>query len=217
LPTSLVKASNDKLSKTVLSNRITGNRSWGRATAEEKIAFQSTGEEAQLLAKAGELVRAYLAKVRQETTPIRAVETAVNAALIDPRTGEDLGISLVGVIDLVLGEPDGSVIVDFKTAARADELSELVHEIQLGSYAYLFRKVTGTEESGLELRRLVKTKVPQVLFHRWPARSERHLGRLFTVIRAYLDDLNSARFVFRPGHACSYCDFRERHCQDWAG
>jgi hypothetical protein len=37
------------------------------------------------------------------------------------------------------------------------------------------------------------------------------------VIRAYLDDLHSHRFVFRPGQACSYCDFRERHCREWSG
>jgi hypothetical protein len=43
------------------------------------------------------------------------------------------------------------------------------------------------------------------------------MGRLFAVIRAYLDDLHSERFVFRPGQGCSYCDFRERHCREWAG
>ena len=82
-------------------------------------------------------------------------------------------------MDLVLGEAGGSVILDFKTAARADELSELTHEIQLGCYAYLFRQSTGTTESALEIRRLIKTKVPQILFHRWPARTERHFQRLF--------------------------------------
>ena len=137
--------------------------------------------------------------------------------MVDPRTSEDLGIPLVGVMDLVLQEETGPVIVDFKTAARADELSELAHEVQLGCYGYLFRQATGTSESALEIRRLVKTKVPQISFHRWPARTERHFGRLFAVIRAYLDDLHAERFVFRPGQACSYCDFRERHCREWTG
>jgi hypothetical protein len=137
--------------------------------------------------------------------------------LIDWRTGEELNIPLVGVMDLVLGEDSGPVIVDFKTAARADQLSELSHEVQLGCYAYLFRQTTGTSESALEIRRLVKTKTPQVSFHRWPARAGKHFGRLFAVIQAYLDDLHSGRFVFRPGQACSYCDFRERQCREWGG
>jgi hypothetical protein len=192
-------------------------RHWGPAAAEERIPFASSQEETEFLAKAMHLVRAYLLKTKHETTQVMAVETAVNTPLLDPRTGEDLGIPLLGVMDLVLGEAVGPVITDFKTAARADELSELTHEIQLGCYAYLFRHSTGTTESALEIRRLIKTKVPQILFHRWPARTERHFQRLLSVVRAYLDDLHSARYVFRPGHACSYCDFRERHCKDWAG
>ena len=111
-----------------------------------------------------------------------AVETAVEHPLIDPRTGEDLGVPLVGVLDLVLAENSGSLIVDFN-GRLCDQLSELSHEIQLGGYAYLFRQTTGMDESGfLEIRRLVKTKMPQVSFHRWPARTGNHFGRLFAVI-----------------------------------
>jgi hypothetical protein len=190
---------------------------WSRTAEEEDMRFALPDEEASLQSKAIELVRAYLNKVAAERVRPVAVETAVEAPLIDPGTGEDLGIPLVGVMDLVLQEEIGPVIVDFKTAARADELSELAHEVQLGCYGFLFRQATGTTESALEIRRLVKTKAPQISFHRWPARTERHFGRLFAVIRAYLDDLHSNRFVFRPGQACSYCDFRERHCLEWAG
>jgi len=190
---------------------------WSQAAAEEDVRFESLAAEAGLLAKAGHLVRAYLAKVAGEMARPMAVETAVNVSLVDPRTGEDLEIPLVGVMDLVLKEDAGPVIVDFKTAARAEELSELAHEIQLGCYAYLFRESTGTVESALEIRRLIKTKTPQISFHRWPARTERHLGRLFTVMHAYLDDLHSGRFAFRPSQACSYCEFRKRHCLEWAG
>ena len=32
-----------------------------------------------------------------------------------------------------------------------------------------------------------------------------------------LADLRSQEFIFRPGFACSWCDFRETHCQQWAG
>jgi hypothetical protein len=190
---------------------------WHQSAEEEDMRFPSPDEESSLRSKAIELVRAYLSKAAAERIRPLAVETALEAPLVDPRTGEDLGIPLVGVMDLVLQEETGPLIVDFKTAARADELSELAHEIQLGCYGYLFRQATGMTELALEIRRLVKTKVPQVSFHRWPARTERHFGRLFAVIRAYLDDLHAGRFVFRPGQACSYCDFRQRHCREWAG
>jgi putative RecB family exonuclease len=190
---------------------------WAQAAADEDIHFESAAAEAELLKKAGQLVRAYLRKVESETAKPIAVETTVTTPLVDPRNGEDLGIPLVGVMDLVLAEDAGPVIVDFKTAARADDLSELAHEVQLGCYSYLFREATGTTESGLEIRRLIKTKLPQITFHPWPPRTDRHIGRLFAVIRAYLDDLRCGRFVFRPSQACSYCDFRERHCRQWSG
>jgi putative RecB family exonuclease len=136
--------------------------------------------------------------------------------LIDSWSGEDLGIPLLGVMDLVLEQDTGPLIVDFKTAARTDRCPSLSHEIQLGCYAYLFRQSAGSTESDLEVRRMVKINVPQVSFHLWPARSQRHFARLFAVIRAYLDDVHSGRFVIRPSQACSDCDFRERHCRDWA-
>jgi hypothetical protein len=190
---------------------------WSRSRVTEGMRFESGAAETQLRSKALQLVGIYLATVASESASPLAAETAVEAPLIDPRTGQDLGISLVGVLDLVLKEVSGSVIVDFKTAARADQLSELSSEIQLGCYAYLFRQASGTPESALEIRRLVKTKRPQVTFHRWAPRTEKQFGRLFAVIQAYLDDLHSRRFVFRPGQPCSYCDFRHRHCREWSG
>jgi hypothetical protein len=190
---------------------------WDRSVAVESLRFRAVDEESQLRSKVMELVQAYLAEVASETARPLGVEIAAEAPLIDPRTGEDLGIPLVGVIDLVLKEKSGPVIIDFKTAARAHEMLELSYEIQCGCYSYLFRQTTGTMESALEIRRLVKTKRPQISFHRWPARRKKHLGRLFAVIRAYLDDCQTGRFIFRPGLSCSYCDFREQHCHKWSG
>ena len=190
---------------------------WEPAAAEEGVSFESAQESAQLQSKGIDLVRAYLAKVADETARPLAVETTIEMPLVDPRNGEDLGIPLLGVMDLVLQEDTGSLIVDFKTAARAEQLSELTHEIQLGCYAYLFRQAAGHVEQALEIRRLVKTKVPQITFYRWPSRTDSQFGRLFAVVRAYLDDLHASRFVYRPGHACSWCDFRQRHCARWAG
>ena len=83
-------------------------RDWGRSVAAEGMRFESTAEEAPLQSKVGELVRVYLAKVAGETARPMAVETAVETPLIDSRIGEDLGIPLVGVLDLVLEGARGS-------------------------------------------------------------------------------------------------------------
>ena len=132
------------------------------------------------------------------------------------RPGEDLGLPLVGIVDLILDGRDGPVITDFKTSARSSEPLEIVHEIQLSSYAYLFRHVEQRQEAGLEIRSLIKTKVAKVEFHAYPARTDAHFRRLFAVVREYLDRLDVGRFNYRPGFGCAMCDFRSQ-CARWAG
>ena len=85
------------------------------------------------------------------------------------------------------------------------------------SYSYLYRQAAQATESGLEIRSLIKTKLPRIETHCYGARGVRHYRRLFSVIRAYLDDLHARRFVFRPGLACSSCEFRETNCRTWEG
>ena len=82
------------------------------------------------------------------------------------------------------------MIADFKTAARSSEPMEITNEIQLSSYAWLHRQITGQQEGGLEIRSLIKTKTPKVEFHPYPARTDVHFRRLFAVIREYLDALD---------------------------
>ena len=112
--------------------------------------------------------------------------------LVDPLTGEDLGIPLLGIVDLVLDDPDGPVVRDFKTSSRSAPPFEVTHEVQLTSYGYLFRRSTGLEEVGLEIHSLIKTKTPKIEGHRYPARTDAHFRRLFGVIRECLDALDRA-------------------------
>ena len=159
------------------------------------------------------LVRTYLERVPHDEPRPEAVEARLEAPLVDPLTGEDLGIPLVGIVDLVLSGSDGPVICDFKTTRKANASLEVMHEIQLSCYAYLYRRVAQTREAGLEIRSLVKNKMPKIEFHRYESRESCHWSRLFAVIRAYLEDLRAGRYFFRPGLMCPMCDFRERRCQ----
>jgi len=178
------------------------------------MEFASPAEEQALQKQAADLVTAYLGCVPKDERP-SAVEVAVELPLVDPATGEDLGIPLLGIMDLILASAGGSLIVDFKTSSRSSEPSEITHEIQLSSYAYLFRQVSDRAEAGLEIRSLVKTKTPKVEIHRYPPRTDAHFRRLFAVIREYLDSLDAGRFNYRPGWGCGMCDFRDGHCHDW--
>ena len=189
---------------------------WGQTIDAENMTFDSAETEQALQRQAAALVTAYLGYAPLDEQPL-AVEVATQTPLVDPVTGEDLGIPLLGVMDLIVDSPDGAVIADFKTAARSSEPLEIFNEIQLSSYSYLFRQLSGQTEVGLEIRSLVKTKVPKIEFHGYPARTDVHFRRLFAVIREYLDALDRGRFNYRPGFHCGMCDFATGHCRDWNG
>ena len=190
---------------------------WDEAVATEAITFASADEEDSLQRQALDLVQKYLGqRERDEGVPL-AVESRFTCPLLDPETNEDLGISLFGIVDLLLETANGTVIVDFKTSAKSAAPLDVTHEIQLSCYAYLFRDAFGQPERELQIRSLIKTKVPKVETHTYPARNDAHFRRLFAVIRAYLDDLHSNRFVYRPSWMCSMCSFRDTHCRAWQG
>ena len=208
-----------QLGLAVDAEELTGRlkQSWEPSAAAENVVFDSQAQEESCRRQTVELVAHYLEQLPADEPRPLAVETMLEVPLVDPQNGEDLGIPLVGVIDLVLAEETGSLVVDFKTAARSAAPLEITHEIQLSAYAYLLRAKTAGQEAGLEIRQLVKTKKPQVDRHRYEPRSEAHFRRLFAVVRAYLDDLDQGRFVFRPGMACQMCEFREMQCRAWGG
>ena len=189
---------------------------WGPAASEDGVQFDNRVHERGCQQQVSDLVAAYLARVPSDEPRPLAVEVTVEAPLVNRATGEDLGIPLLGIVDLVLPEADGPLIVDFKTTARGEPL-EIMHEIQLSSYSYLFRQASPEPEAALEIRNLVKTKTPKIEAHRYTARTAGHFGRLFAVIRAYLDDLERGRFVYRPGLGCGMCEFRRGPCRAWQG
>jgi ATP-dependent exoDNAse (exonuclease V) beta subunit len=191
--------------------------SWDEAVTAEDMQFASNDDEAALKCQTIELVEAYLdTRDLNEGFPV-AVERPLECPLVDPDTGDDWDIALFGFVDLILETPAGMTIVDFKTAARSSAPLEISHEVQLSCYAYAFRHVFGATEQELQIRSLIKTKTPKIETHRYPVRGDAHFRRLFAVIHAYLDDLHSERYVYRPGWTCSMCDYRETYCRQWQG
>jgi putative RecB family exonuclease len=190
---------------------------WDESVAPDGVRFTIPAAEAAARQQSLDLVQVYLAQLPADEPRPLAIETALEAPLIDRATGKSLGIPLVGVIDLVLPGADGAIITDFKTTSRGGELPELTHELQLSCYSYLFRQTSPLPEEALEIRNLVKTKVPRVENHRYGPRSAAHYLRLFSVIRAYLDALDAGNYYIRPSLLCTACEFRSSHCAQWTG
>ena len=190
---------------------------WDESVEQEAMLFESAIQEDAMKRQAADLIAVYLERTGDDDEILLNVETTLQEPLIDPFSGQELGIPLLGVLDLILDEHEGPVICDFKTAARSAAPFEVTHEIQLSCYSYLFRRASGREEGGLEIRSLIKTKKPKLDFHRYEPRSQQHFRRLFAAIRAYLDELDSGRFIFRPGMGCNMCEYRDDHCGRWNG
>ncbi len=190
---------------------------WDESVAADGIRFTTPAAQAAARQQSLDLVQVYLTQLPADEPRPLAIETALDAPLIDPVTKGSLGVPLVGVIDLVLPGADGAIITDFKTTSRGGELPELTHELQLSCYSYLFRQTSPLPEEALEIRNLVKTKVPRVENHRYGPRSQAHYLRLFAIIRAYLDALDTGNYFIRPSLLCAACEFRSSHCAQWTG
>ena len=178
---------------------------WNRIIQSEPCHFDDPDHETKCRNQVADLVKTYLAETDITSERPIAVEQKYEVPLIDPLTGENLGIPLVGVVDLVLNGEDGPVVVDFKTAASAS-YCDLTHELQLTAYSYLIREALGRDESALEVRQLVKTKTPKIVTHRFPPRTDEHFERFFGLVREYLEALDRKVFNYRPSWNCSLCD-----------
>lgn len=189
------------------------NANWERAAEEEVVSFKSLDDKRACKEKACDLLTAYIGQVPKDEPSPLAAEQRLEAPLVDPQTGQVLG-KLLGIIDLVLDGHDGPILVDFKTAARLSATLDITHELQLSCYSYLLRHTYKTKEQSLEIRSLIKTKIPKVETHSYRSRQEFHFERLFAVVRTYLKSVNEGAFHIRPGIGCSFCDFRESACGD---
>ena len=96
-----------QLGITVATDCVTGHihETWDQAVSDEGISFNTATDETVLRDQAVGLVETYFAQLPADEPRPLAVETTLEHPLVDPDTGEDLGIPLLGVVDLVLDDP----------------------------------------------------------------------------------------------------------------
>lgn len=166
------------------------------------------------LREAGEqLIRLYLGRYGQEK-PV-SCELHLDEPLIHPSTGEvyqrprlpgiESGeLTLYGIVDSVLEEPDGLVVVDYKVTARTTSASSalLTHRLQLLSYAWLMSRASNRPVKALEIRQLVRKKQPDIVITRIPVPENISYEPMFNTIDALLDSVNSDTYLSRYGFLC---------------
>ena len=178
---------------------------WQRVMVSDSCSFDDEEHETKCRNQVIDLVKTYLSEIDITAEKPLLVEQKFETPLYDPSNGEDIGLPLVGIVDLVLEGETGPVVIDFKTAASAS-YCDLTYEIQLTAYAYLIREFYGYDESELQVRQLVKTKTPKIVTHRFPRRTDEHFERFFGLIREYCEALDKGVFNYRPSWNCSLCE-----------
>lgn len=175
----------------------------------DSLLFSGQDSQASLAEKGGQLVHLYVHESNDRIPA--AVEEWFEVGLVDPETGEDLDVTLRGVLDLV--EEDGTV-VDLKTAGRAVEAGGLERHLQLSVYA-LAQFLRRNSIPSLRLDMLLKTKVPR-LERNETARTVEDLSWTARLVRTVADAIRAQIFYPNPSWRCTECEYFA-HCQTWRG
>jgi len=144
------------------------------------------------------------------------VEMPLSATLFTD-TGEATDYKLYGVLDLVLLDANGElIVVDVKTAAKAISQSTADNDGQISAYAYLVSSNRLAPATGevlgrfLTLRKLKQPRLEQVSTIRTPF----HRKRFARMANIVLSAIENGIFLPRPSWRCGDCGFQSA-CRDW--
>ncbi len=179
-----------------------------RADWSSEIAgggLELDGKSPDELSELGEqLVRLFVGELG-DLVP-KAAELRVEVPLIDPRTGEELPLPLLGFLDFLL---DG-VVGEIKTTARKNKPTTWL--FQLAAYAYAHRVETG-ELPKAKVVQLVKTKTPKLEVADVEI-TEADVAWFLEVTAEVYEAIVAGAFFPNPGWACPRCEYRGA-CRAW--
>lgn len=180
----------------------------------DKEQLEVKPDELTKLREGGEqLVRLYLGRYAHEKPT--ASELHLDEPLVNPATGEayqrpKLGnvepgdLTLYGIVDSLLEERDGLVVVDYKVTARtsADTSVMLTHRMQLLCYAWLMSRASDKPVKALEIRQLVRKKEPDIVVTRVPVPANLSYRPMFQAVDALLASVQTDNYLARYGFTC---------------
>ncbi len=154
-------------------------KTWIEREARDLIRYAAGDNRDEILEQGGTLIGVYL----QEPPPqnIVAVEETFMSPIVTS-DGEVLDKPLMSIIDLLVREPLGRTITDFKTAGRSMSAAEADMSLQATAYSNAV-KHNFDESASFRFLVLVKTKTPKVQ-HVEAIRTESDLGRFGDLVRS---------------------------------
>jgi putative RecB family exonuclease len=173
------------------------------------IRYKDGETEAELLIQGKQMLTKYFHSY--DGRPV-ASEIPFSLPLIEPVTGEILGPTLNGIIDLI--ELD-DIILEFKTTAKTMDEQSVDDSVQLTCYAYAYRMLFQKEPKALKLLNFVKTKNPKIVPLE-TRRETRNFQRLFYLAQEVLRGIESGVFIPESNFMCKDCEYGDL-CRKWEG
>ena len=162
------------------------------------------------------LLKAFYESVNLDGMEIVDVEFPLGANLYTD-TGESTEFKLIGVIDLLLRNEDGELIViDNKTAAKAKSQSAVDDDLQFTAYSYLLaanKYVFPTAPVHCRMDVLRKLKKPKLEYYE-TVRTSQDRKRFAKIANAVLAGIDNRVFIPNKSWFCSDCQFIDA-CEVW--
>lgn len=182
---------------------------WFSQKVETEIRYKNGETENGLLAIGKQILNQYFHS--DQKMPVDA-EIPFSLPLVDPMTGEVLGLNVKGIMDLI--EKD-HVLVEFKTSARTINQQDLQGSLQLTCYSYAYEMLFQKVPRLIKVVNFVKTRAPKMLVLE-AKREKKDSQRFFHMAKEVLRGIYSEIFFPRPSFMCKGCEY-EVPCKVWAG
>ncbi|MCP4370412.1 MAG: PD-(D/E)XK nuclease family protein [Deltaproteobacteria bacterium] len=185
------------------------NADWYSQKLDTDIRYKSGEADMNLVVLAKEILGIYFQKPIKE---VKGSEVHFTVPLINPSTGEELGINIEGFFDLI--EKDDT-IVEFKTSKQTMNQGDADDLLQLTTYGYAYQMLYRKPPKDLKVIDFVKTKKPKMIV----LKTKRHKSdyqRFFYLAGKVLKGIQSQIFFPRQSFLCKDCEY-EGPCKDWEG
>lgn len=182
---------------------------WYSQKVDMEIRYKGGEEEMKLVVLGKEMLGLYLEKPHDG---IKGTEVPFVVPIINPQSGQRLGIDLEGVIDLV---EENDTITEFKTSAQMIDPKEVDNYLQLTIYSYAYEMLTHKPPKLLRVVDFVKTKKPKMIILE-TKRCKADYQRFFFLAVQVLKGVQNRLFFPRTGFWCKDCEYGGL-CKDWKG
>jgi putative RecB family exonuclease len=180
---------------------------WYCQKLDNDIRYKEGEEEMKLVIMGKEMLNMYFLEAPKK---VKGSEISFSLPLVNPVTGQSLGINFDGFIDLM---EDENTIVEFKTSHTAMSQNDVDNHLQLSAYSYAYEILNQRLPRVLKIVDFVKTKKPKMLVFE-TTRAKKDIERFFALASHVLRSIRTGIFYPKESFMCKDCEFTGP-CKGW--